>query len=74
MLPASVHYNAIIVFLNAFKGAINLKAHSSLQLRGGGIWERRGEAGACFVTLNVSEKYQSQIHWLLEHLELTQSL
>jgi hypothetical protein len=28
------------------------------------------EACAWFMAINVSEKYQSQIHWSLEHLEI----
>jgi hypothetical protein len=32
------------------------------------------EAGTCFLALDVSEKYQSQIHRPLEHLVLAQSL
>jgi hypothetical protein len=29
------------------------------------------EAGTCFMALDVSEKYQSQIHELLEHLKIS---
>ena len=32
------------------------------------------EAGTCFLALDISEKYQSQIHRSLEHMELVQSL
>ena len=31
----------------------------------------REEAGTHFVALDVSEKYQSQIQWPLEHLEIS---
>jgi len=34
----------------------------------------RYETVACFLTLDVSEKYQSQIHRPIEELELAQSL
>jgi len=32
------------------------------------------ETGTCFMTLHISEKYLSHIHWTLEHSEPVQSL
>ena len=55
-----------------------LSSSGTLELVGWGSGERNKqqggseyEAGTHFMALYVSEKYQSQIQWLLEHLEIS---
>ena len=69
--------------LISITGAIQaLSSSGKLELAGCGSGERNRqretdtgyEADACFMALDVNEKYQSQIYRSLEHMELAQSL
>jgi hypothetical protein len=39
--------------------------------RGEEVGKKRYEASTCFMAWDVSEEYQSQICWLLAHLEIS---